>query len=883
MPHSGAMKGASTPAIRLARIAFVVGLVVVAAIAWTVRDTREKTRLAVQWVMHSQEVLQAIDQVNDRHAVAEVAQRAYMLSGADGMLQARDAALQRVDAAMRNILELTADNARQQAQAHTLKARIAERVSIMRDSQRLRGESAEAALAFIASGIPEAASRQVRLASERLAEAERQLLGVRREVEERRERVAQQVLLFTLFAALFLLTPAYLGFARQSRRRAIVEARLNDLAHQLPVALYQLRRLPDGRWLTEYVSDRSAAVHHVEPEAATRDTDSILATICPEDQERVAARLREADADANESDFEIEYRAGPPDDRCARWVRSSATLRREADGSTIFNGYWADVSEQKALIHDLETAREDAHTANRAKSAFLATMSHEIRTPMNGVLGMLELLDLTRLDGEQRATLGVVRESGRSLLRIIDDILDFSKIEAGRLELNPQVAALRELIERACQLHSGMAGSKGLLLSATIDPDLGAAHLVDPLRLGQILNNLLSNAVKFTPRGSVEVRARSLGSSPEGERVCIEVRDTGIGLTPEQQSLLFQPFAQASRNVAGRYGGTGLGLTICRRLDDMMGGSVEMHSTRDVGTTMTVTLMLPPADPADLRDSVHTAQHDELAATLAARRVAPDAQHAVQDRTLVLVVDDHPVNRVVLLRQVQTLGYAAEAAEHGEQALAMWRTGRFGLVLTDCNMPVMDGYALTRHIRQIEADAGGERTPVIACTANALRGEAEICFEAGMDDFLIKPVALGELMSRLDRWLPLPDSGLMPLDPLEAPAVPVQRPLEHEVLAEIAMDDPVAEREILIDFRRINDEDAFLLRRAVADRDLPQVTRLAHRVKGSSGMVGARELADVCARIENASRAGDLPGVMAQIERFQFELQRLNAYLDTLY
>jgi signal transduction histidine kinase len=288
-------------------------------------------------------------------------------------------------------------------------------------------------------------------------------------------------------------------------------------------------------------------------------------------------------------------------DRAARHAamltEMNERLRQEATALASANERLrAEIDERVLAQKTLVTV----HSANQAKSAFLATMSHEIRTPMNGIFGMLELLSMTPLDAEQRATLDVVRGSSKSLLRIIDDILDFSKIEAGKLDLRPEATSLKEVINDLHRLYSGNASSKGLTLQSSTDARISAAVLVDPMRLRQILNNLVSNAIKFTPEGSIEIRAELLERSNAIERVCISVHDTGVGVSPESQAQLFVPFSQGDSDATRQSGGTGLGLAICRRLAQLMGGTVDMRSTLGVGTTVLLTLPLPIADARDL-------------------------------------------------------------------------------------------------------------------------------------------------------------------------------------------------------------------------------------------------------------------------------------------
>jgi signal transduction histidine kinase/CheY-like chemotaxis protein/HPt (histidine-containing phosphotransfer) domain-containing protein len=511
----------------------------------------------------------------------------------------------------------------------------------------------------------------------------------------------------------------------------------------------------------------------------------------------------------------------------------------------------------------LEESNLQLKAASMAKSNFLSMMSHEIRTPMNGVLGMLELLSLSNLDPQQRTTLEIVRNSGRSLLRIIDDILDFSKIEAGKLEIRPEVASIQAIVASVVGIYSGNASSKALVLKSRVDERISPAVLVDPVRVQQILNNLVSNAIKFTSKGHVTLEAELVDRKDGVDVVRFSVTDTGIGIPLEAQAALFQPFSQVSGGIASAFGGTGLGLSIGQRLATLMGGSIEMASVVGEGTTMSLTLPLVVAHPDLLLDRATPAL---IAVVSDARRQAPSVEEAQREGTLVLVVDDHPINRLVLMRQVTMLGYANETAEDGREALEMWKSGRFAMVITDCNMPEMDGYQLARAIRDIEHESGRQRTLVIACTANALRGEAEICFAAGMDDYISKPVEMSMLRTKLDHWLPRMKQAAPPL-------------LDASVLHEITGGDANLEREVFRRFLAENIKDAAELQGAVEAHDTLQVTDAAHRIKGASKTIGASALAQVCMRIEAAARSNDWTSVIGNLDAFRREAARLNAYL----
>jgi PAS domain S-box-containing protein len=539
---------------------------------------------------------------------------------------------------------------------------------------------------------------------------------------------------------------------------------------------------------------------------------------------------------------------------------------------------------------ELDLARAQAEEGSRAKSDFLAAMSHEIRTPMSGLLGLLELLELSKLDEEQYSTLGLARESGVALLSIIDDILDFSKIEADRLDLDLAASSVKDIVEHVGKLHEQVASRKNLVLQVSVDPAISPMLTLDPLRLGQILNNLLNNAIKFTERGCVELGVQLTARRNQTEEMRFVVRDTGIGMSAEQLGRVFQPFVQADAATSRRFGGTGLGLVIARRLAELMGGGVTIESEPGRGTTATLTLALEVCEAAAPTQSTTRRRRDMLGALVAQRRPAPSIEEAEAQGTLLLVVDDHPTNRLVLLQQAASLGYAAEAAVDGVQALALWRSGRFGAVITDCNMPRMNGYELAAQIRGIEQRSGQRRVPIIACTANALQSATDLCIGAGMDDCMVKPADLAKVGEMLDRWLPLARAGTsgparshrVAGSDFVSAAMAAKGLLDTGLLAEISGGDAAATAQILADFRRSNERDAETLRKAAGRCDFAPVMEFSHRIKGATSMVGATQLSQACGRIEAAAAARHPADLQLAMGSFETELLRLNSYLESL-
>ena len=535
-----------------------------------------------------------------------------------------------------------------------------------------------------------------------------------------------------------------------------------------------------------------------------------------------------------------------------------------------------EVKRKDAALRDSELR---AREANNAKSAFLAAMSHEIRTPMIGITGMLELLEHTRLDAEQRRSIAIVQSSAQSLLQIIGDILDFSKIEAGRMELAPMDTDLRRLVEHTVGNYLGIASSKGLTLESAVDAQLAPAYVADPLRIRQVLSNFMSNAVKFTRTGGVTLRAEHIGTLPDGrDRIALRVRDSGIGISEEQRGALFQPFSQADTSTTRTFGGTGLGLAICRQLAELMGGSIELASKPDAGSTFSLILLLARGDASKVEPERAVLREDDFPT-----RPLPGVEEAQREDSLVLVVDDHATNREVLTRQLARAGFACETAADGEEGLRRWETGAYALVLTDIHMPKLDGYQLTGAIRKAERRMQRTRTPVIAITANVSKGEPERCIAMGMDGFLGKPVRIAQLSEALRRWLPHVEfrAGETAGEETQAPQpaddalFTPESPVDTAVLQEIAGDDTKLAHNLLNDFLVAVRKDLAALVAALDAANRTEAIRQAHRIKGAAALVGARDVHAAAAAAEAAGRAG---GGVA----FDTATDSLSAALDLL-
>ena len=519
---------------------------------------------------------------------------------------------------------------------------------------------------------------------------------------------------------------------------------------------------------------------------------------------------------------------------------------------------------RRAAEQALAKAKEQAVAASITKSAFLANMSHELRTPLNGVIGMIDLLASTPLDARQRRYAEVARRSADILLSVINDILDFSKIEAGRLDLEQAPFVLSELIDAVLSVVSRGADEKRLALTSHVDETLARSPLYgDPARVRQILLNLVGNAVKFTERGSVAIEAVAEANSGIEVAVVVRVRDSGIGIAPETQKRLFQPFFQADVSSARGHGGTGLGLAICRQLVERMGGAIGVESQEGRGSSFWFRLVLPwsSAPPAPAVES----------------RSRPTTSHRI------LLVEDSAINAEVASEILARGGYTFAVVETGHAAVEAVLEEPFDVILMDCQLPGLDGYEATRRIRALEADGRllaspgrprSGRMPIVALTASATKGELEMCLQAGMDGHIAKPIDARKLLDALASRLASPAEPPVREIQVSLPVADLPRAMarllgNRELLRKLA-------ESFVASVPGIEDK----LRSAIGRRDAPALVFLAHRLRGQAAAFDAAQLIAAVQAVELHGREKRWDGIdqsFAQLVQRMQELVRVIA------
>jgi len=714
-------------------VGFGLAIAVFLAMAVASYRTFEDFSKSAASVDASRRVIADLDSLLNAVGDLEARQRAYLLSEDLEFLQSYSDRMANVEDLMRSLEARVAESPRQLAAFPALRHLIEAKEAALLDLalQQADGRVDPAVLRASAAALDE-----IRAVAGQMRSREEGVLAQRAAIVEAETVRNRQIIVYGNAAGLLLLLLAGWLFVRNVAERRRIEA---ERERFFTLSLDLLCIAGTDGYFKRLNPAFGESLGWTPDEMLRRP---LIDLVHPDDRALTLAQLAKLGA-GEKVDFENRYGCK---DGSWRWLRWKA---RPFPSENLIYAIARDVTGQKQRDAELAEATEAAEAANQAKSTFLAAMSHEIRTPLIGVLGMLEVLARSKLNGEQRRQLNIVHQSAQALLQIIGDILDFSKIEAGKLEVEPVTVSLRQLLSRVVGNFSAAAESKGLRLVMDYDDAVSAAYVVDPTRLAQILGNWVSNAIKFTEHGGVTVGLRLEQRDAGRDTLIISVADTGIGIPADKLAKLFQPFVQADVSTTRRFGGTGLGLVITRKLADLLGGTVAVESTPGQGTTISLRISLVRGQVTDIQGD----PTERIAAAPAWTRPLPSFEEAQRKGSLVLLAEDHPVNRHVLTLQLNLAGFQVDCAEDGSLALEKFKSGRYSLVLSDLHMPGLDGHQLTAAIRAHERATGARRTPIIALTANVRSGEVERCLAADMDDYLAKPVTIEQLTLTIERWL----------------------------------------------------------------------------------------------------------------------------------
>ena len=616
------------------------------------------------------------------------------------------------------------------------------------------------------------------------------------------------------------------------------------------------------------VSEEFYRIYGLDPNTTEAKRSVFQAAVHPEDRDQANSKAKTTQFKNGDS-YRVDFRIVRPNGE-VRHVHTRGRALLDSEGrSDKLVGTLQDVTELRLVEEELIAAREAALESSRLKSAFLANMSHEIRTPINGVIGMTSLLADTKLENDQREFVDAISRSAGALLVIINDILDVSKIEAGKLEIETVDFDLDEIISDVGKVASMEAKRKGLIFNVKSPGDLQHLLKGDPGRIRQVLMNLLSNAIKFTSKGKVELKVEQIFCDHTNSmQIRFMIHDSGIGIKEESLGKLFQPFTQADSSTTRRFGGTGLGLSICKQLVELMHGTIGATSKPNEGSTFWFTLPFKLGVVRNIPS--HLAQNFAIK-NLAGKRI--------------LIAEDNFINQKVAFGLLEKLGCKPHCVANGFEAISALREFTFDLILMDCQMPELDGFGATAEIRA--SGASWSNLPIIAMTANVVKGDRERCLEAGMNDYISKPVKIADLAAMLSKWLKNIE---------ESPTIasfPEVKPdnfptLDTKIIDEIRSFSDSTNDSVISDlFQSFLLTTPKILQHLRESCEIGQIKKLkfeAHSLKSASGALGAVKFSDICQRIEDSTDATDKRALRALIteanDEFAKAAKEMRDFLD---
>ncbi|MCK8493030.1 response regulator [Spirosoma sp. RP8] len=835
-----------------------VGLLIPILIGINAQRTTQRLVEQNNWLIHTHLVLQKTQQIQAYLTSLDNDLRGYLLSKNNPFFRADyDRNARRMKERVEEITNLTTDQRFQQERLQTI-SRLLDQKLAHGKQLFLQANSAKGLARLDSVQTFMSFSDQLFNQLKQVEAIENELLNVRAAASKQSADYATNSSIVGAVAALaMILWAIYLLF------KTLKNA--NKLNQQLALSEQQLKRFLEAVPVSIAVVNKDGKLYYANQAAtsmfgsATRLTSysDMLSQVAisqfpdgntyPLEQRPIFRAMRGETSQVDDMQLQV-------GDKVIQLLSSSSPVY-DADGQLQYVvSSSIDISDRVQSQVRLQEAKEMAEQAARLKENFLANMSHEIRTPLNAIIGFSNLLEVTPLNEEQAEFVKLVQTAGKNLLTIVNDILDISKIEAGMIQMESIPFSIRSLAASLQTMLQPTASDKNLRLVFDIDPTLPALVLGDPTRLTQILLNLLSNAIKFTKQGSVTARITKQEETNQSVRVQFTVKDTGIGIDTDALPHIFERFRQASDFTTRYYGGTGLGLNIVKSLTQMQGGWIKVDSALGKGSEFTLELTYPVAPESILQT---------IDPSLA------KAETAKKSLTI-LAVEDNPMNQKLVLQVIKRLGYEADLAENGQQALDMLQKKSFDLVLMDIQMPVMDGYQTTRHIRTTLRST----IPIIAMTAHALASEREQCLQAGMNDFLPKPFQMEDLKRMILHYgfsegsQPTLAGATQPAPP--APAPPTNpTSFSIEPLLNSVGNDPELALELLEIYLDKTPEELKQLQQGLSEKDVPAIGRTLHTQKAPAMMMGLRKVTELNLRIEALVKGGkDITEVAPLLEQY---------------